>query len=93
MLKKSISRMAGRLTKCTKSAEPQRQAVAKTRFGASVIPEIRLTDSDLVVQDAKTGPYRLGTGLVELGFYSFRATPLANKIQPYLQKINEGTGQ
>jgi len=52
-----------------------------------------LMDSDLVVQDAMTGRYRLGPGLVELGFYALRATPLANKVQPYLQKINEGTGQ
>jgi DNA-binding IclR family transcriptional regulator len=52
-----------------------------------------LMDSDLVVQDAMTGRYRLGPGLVELGFYALRANPLANKIQPYLHKINQGTGQ
>lgn len=52
-----------------------------------------LMDADLVVQDAMTGRYRLGPGLVELGFYALRATPLANKIQPYLQKINQATGQ
>src|SRR5947209_1917787 len=52
-----------------------------------------LMDADLVVQDAITGRYRLGPGLVELGFYGLRANPLANKIQPYLKNIAAATGQ
>ena len=51
-----------------------------------------LMDADLVVQDASTGRYRLGTGLIELGFYAFRATPLAHRIQTLLFKISDATG-
>src|SRR5579864_3922776 len=51
-----------------------------------------LMDSDLVIQDANTGRYRLGLGLIELGFYAFRATPLAHRIQPLLYKVSEATG-
>jgi DNA-binding IclR family transcriptional regulator len=52
-----------------------------------------LMDADLVVQDANSGRYRLGHGLVELGFYAFRATPLAHRIQPLLHRISDATGQ
>jgi len=51
-----------------------------------------LMDTDLVIQDASTGRYRLGHGLIELGFYAFRATPLAHRIQSLLFKISDATG-